>query len=209
MAKGEKDWQEWHRHYDDPGSSLTGRLLVVRRELRRALAEAPRAEDGRLRLVAMCAGEGRDVLPVLAEGDNAHVSGVLVEVDPDLARKARGTAAELGLSGVEVRTADAGDLATYADLEPAHILLACGVFGNVTVADAHRTVAALPALLAEGGLVIWTRGHFSDEPVDPAEDLRSRFAASGFEELSFTSPDDARFRVGLHRLTSRRLFTFV
>jgi hypothetical protein len=181
---------------------------VVQRELRRALAEAPRAGDGRLRLVAMCAGEGRDVLPVLAEGDNAHVSGVLVEFDPDLAQKARGTAAELGLSGVEVRTADAGDLATYADLEPAHILLACGVFGNVTVADAHRTIAAMPALLAEGGLVIWTRGHFAEEPADPAEDLRSHFAASGFEEVSFTSPDDARFRVGVHRLTSRRLFTF-
>jgi hypothetical protein len=208
VAKGEKDWQEWHQHYDDPGSSLVGRLRVVQRDLRRALGEAPR-DDGRLRLIAMCAGEGRDVLPVLAEEGDAHVSSVLVEFDPGLAEKARGTAAELGLTDVEVRTADAGDRATYADLAPAHLVMACGVFGNVTVADAHRTIAALPGMLADGGLVIWTRGHFAEEPADPAQDLREHFAAAGFEELSFTSPADARFRVGLNRLVTRRLFTFV
>jgi putative methyltransferase len=215
MAKGEKDWQEWHRHYDDPGSSLAGRLRVVQRDLRRALAEAPR-EDGRLRLVVMCAGAGRDVLPVLAEGRDAFVSAVLVEFDPELADQARATAAELGLTGVEVRTADAGDPATYADLAPAHIVTACGVFGNVVRADALRTIAALPGLLADGGLVIWTRGHFADDDADPAQELREHFRAVGFTELDFTRPDDAQFRVGLNRLTERpptvlsgRMFSFV
>ncbi|MFG1603770.1 class I SAM-dependent methyltransferase family protein [Actinoplanes sp. NPDC049265] len=215
MANGEKDWQEWHQHYDDPGSSLAGRLRVVQRDLRRALDEAPR-EDGRLRLVVMCAGEGRDVLPVLAERRDAHVSAVLVEFDPDLAAKARASAAELGLAGVEVRTADAGDPATYADLAPAHILTACGVFGNVVRADALRTIAVLPRLLADGGLVIWTRGHFADDDTDPAQELREHFLTCGFTELDFTRPDDAHFRVGLNRLTGRppavpdgRMFAFV
>ncbi|MEV6637163.1 class I SAM-dependent methyltransferase family protein [Actinoplanes sp. NPDC051470] len=208
MAQGEQNWQEWHQHYDDPGSSLAGRLRVVQRDLRRALAEAPRA-DGRLRLVAMCAGEGRDVLPVLASAGDPLVSAVLVEFDPGLASTARATAAELGLSGVRVRVADAGDPATYADLAPAHILMACGVFGNVTMADARRTIAAMPMLLADGGLVIWTRGHFPDDDRDPAQDLRAHFEDCGFEELAFTRPDDAHFRVGLNRLSSRRLFSFV
>jgi hypothetical protein len=215
MAKGEKDWQEWHQHYDDPGSSLAGRLRVVQRDLRRALDEAPR-EDGRLRLVVMCAGEGRDVLPILAEKRDRDVSAVLVEFDPGLAEKARATAAELGLTGVEVRTADAGDPATYADLAPAHILTACGVFGNVVREDALGTIATLPQLLADGGLVIWTRGQFADDDADPAQELREQFLGSGFEELDFTRPDDARFRVGLNRLVTRppvvrrtRLFAFV
>jgi hypothetical protein len=208
------DWVGWHQGYDTPGSSLGRRLEVVRRDLRRALGTSPCEPDGTRRLVSMCAGDGRDVLPVIAEHDR-RVRALLVELDPVLAGRARETADDLGLGRVEIRTADAGQAGTYLDVRPAHILLACGVFGNVSDDDARRTVAALPTLLVAGGIVIWTRARGADG-AEPARELQAHFAAHGFTELSYTAPADASFRVGMHRLAaatrhaalSGRLFTF-
>ncbi|MET7426098.1 class I SAM-dependent methyltransferase [Dactylosporangium sp. NPDC005555] len=188
-----RDWVEWHQGYDPPGSPLAGRLEVVRQNLRRALGTSPSEPDGTRRIVSICAGDGRDVLPVVAEHDR-RVRVLLVELDQTLARRARETADDLDLPAVEVRTADAGDAATYLGLPPAHILLACGVFGNIGPGDARRTVAALPALIVAGGIVIWTRAG------DASLEVRALFAEHGFNELSFTVPPDARFRVGMHRL---------
>jgi hypothetical protein len=205
-----RDYVRWHEQYDSPGSALARRLEVVKRDLRRALTEAPSEADGTRRLISMCAGDGRDVLPVLAgHPAGAAVRALLVELDPTLADRARETAVRLGLSAVSVRTADAGALDSYRGFVPAHVLLACGVFGNVTVDDAERTIAAVPSLLTDDGIVIWTRGHLDEGP-DPSLHLRGCFERAGFSEVSFTRPADAHFRVGVHRLTSRaRLFTFV
>ena len=212
-----RDWQAWHAEYDDPASSLSRRLAVVRDELRGILAAAP----GPLRLVSLCAGDGRDTLPVLAE-ERADVDAVLVELDPLLADRARSTARELGLDRVGVRTADAGSTGAFADACPADVLLACGVFGNVPDREVAATVAALPSLLAAGASVVWTRGNrVPRDPTevdgDPSEVVRGLFLAAGFEELSFVRPDDAGFRVGVHRWPGPtggprpgvRLFTFV
>lgn len=212
-----KDWLEWHASYDDPSSSVSLRLAVVQRDLRRALAEAPEGEDGVLRLVGMCAGEGRDVLPVLAEERGRRVSALLIEFDPVLSRRARAAADDAGLSGVEVRVADAGTTDTYLDVPPAHVLLVCSVFGNIAVADMRRTVATLPALLADGGIVIWTRSGRTGH--DPSVEVRACFLDHGFTEMSFTPTADDAFRVGMHRLgdgaadvrrpqPGRRMFSF-
>ena len=196
-----RDWHAWHAHYDDPESSLSRRLTVVREALRSLLVAAP----GPVRLVSLCAGDGRDTLPVVAE-TGAAVSGVLVELDPELAARARASAP----AGIEVRTADAGTTAAYADACPADVFLACGVLGNVTDADMVRTVAALPSLLAAGGHVIWTRAGAK------AEDVRAKLARAGFVEVTYIDDDDD-FRVGVHRWpgpdgvapTDQRLFDFV
>lgn len=215
-----RDWLDWHTSYDDPTSSLSRRLEVVREQLRIALTESPIA--GELRLASMCAGDGRDTLPVLAS-TTREVRAVLVELDQQLSGSARRSAVELGLDRVEVRTADAGRTDAYEDAVPADVLLACGVFGNVTDADVAQTVAALPMLLAPGGRVIWTRGRRVDgyDPSevdgDPSEYVRRLFGSAGFEEVAFVRPDDAGFRVGVHRFTGsaepyapgRRLFSFV
>lgn len=205
------DWTRWHEEYETPGSSLARRLLVVQRFLMRAFdAGQPRS------LLSLCAGEGRDVLPVLAaQPAGRQVRATLVEWDPVLAGRARAAAAALGLPGVEVRTADAGDPAAFAGAVPVDVLLACGVLGNVSDEDMRRTVAALPSYLTPGGVVIWTRGR-GDGPDDPSDEVRARFAEAGFAELAFVAPADARFRVGMGRLTgaagagpgTRRLFTF-
>ncbi|MCU7728705.1 class I SAM-dependent methyltransferase family protein [Actinoplanes sp. KI2] len=207
-----RDWVDWHEGYDVAESSLARRLVVVRRYLSEALAAAPPP----VRLLSICAGDGRDVLPVLASYPaGREVHAVLVELTPELADRARAAAADLDLPAVEVRTADAGATATYAALEPADILLACGVFGNVTHEDMCRTVAALPALTTPGATVIWTRGRRPD--ADPSQEVRAQFRAEGFTELAFTAPGDARFRVGMSRRppnggtalpSEPRLFTF-
>jgi hypothetical protein len=56
-----KDWLAWHEDYDDPSSALSRRLVVVRRRLTEAL-DAP--ADRPRRLLSLCAGDGRDVIPV-------------------------------------------------------------------------------------------------------------------------------------------------
>jgi hypothetical protein len=205
-----RDWIEWHEHYENPESSISKRLVFVLEYVRRALDEQSGNRSGAVRLVSVCAGEGRDVLPLLFGRD---VRATLVELDPVLAGRASATAAALGLSDVDIRIADAGDMATLRDVVPAHIFLAAGVFGNVPDADVQRFVAALPGLLEPGGIVIWTRGR-GDGGTDPTVDVLKYFAAGGFTELAFTGPDDDRYRVGMHRLTgptgempAGRLFT--
>lgn len=187
-----RDWHAWHREYDDPTSSLARRLVVVRDYLRRAL------RDGGTRLISMCAGDGRDVLPVLADVA-PHAKALLVELDPALAAAARTKASRLGLPGVRVVTGDAGVVDAYLDHLPADIVSACGVFGNVSTAAVRHTITTLPALLAADGIVIWTRGR-DDAGDDPAQPVRAWLAAAGFREVAFTAPVDARFRVGMHRL---------
>jgi hypothetical protein len=194
-----RDWQSWHRDYDDPTSSLSRRLEVVRAQLQSLLEGA----GGPVRLLSMCAGDGRDTLPVLA-ASAVDVPAVLVELDPVLAEAARASAVSLGLHGIEVRTDDAGSTSCAEGAVPADVVMACGIFGNVTDSDVARTISTLPSLLAEGGHVIWTRGRrVPQDPTevtgDPSETVRGLFIDVGFEEVAFVRPDDASFRVGVAR----------
>ena len=193
------DWVAWHEGYDDPGSGLSARLTLVKQHLAAALDRAP---AGPVRLVSLCAGQGRDVIETLA-GPAGHprrddVAAVLVEADPVLAGQARAATAAAGLGQVEVRAADASQVAGFADALPADVLLLCGIFGNVGAADIQRTVAAAPALCAPGATVIWTR-HRREPDLTPG--IRDWFTAAGFEELAFGSPPSApRTGVGAARL---------
>jgi len=194
------DWQRWHSHYDDPGSSLAQRLDAVRDVVRRALDEAPCGTDEVIRMTTLCAGDGRDVLPVLAEATHRRpVSAVLVELDPRLAKRARTAAAERGLTRVEVRQADAGDLATYVGVPAAHVLLACGVFGNISVDYVRRTISMLPRLVAPSGIVVWTRGA-ENTTLDRSREISDHLVRAGFDEMSLTGTRDGVFRIGMHRM---------
>jgi hypothetical protein len=191
-----RDWVAWHDAYARPASSLARRLEVVRAAVARALDEAP---PGPLNLVSLCAGDGRDTLPVLATHPRGgDVRARLVELEPALVAAARASAAELGLGGVEVVEGDAGLVDAVLDRLPADLLLVCGVLGNVPPADTRRTVAAVPGMLAEGGVVVWTRGRSSDG-AEPSVLVKRALVAAGLEEVSFTWPQDVPFRVGVHR----------
>jgi hypothetical protein len=195
-----RDWHEWYRDYDDPTSSLSRRLAVVRTQLASLLATAAK---GPVRLLGLCSGDGRDTVPVIA-ASGVEVSALLIELDPELASAARSSVVELGLPSIEVRTADAGETSCASGGVPADVVMACGIFGNITDADVARTVATLPSLLALGGQVIWTRGcRVPDDPTedagDPSETVRKMFVDAGFEEVAFVRPVDASFRVGVAR----------
>lgn len=182
-----RDWVAWHEEYDDPASRLSLRLAQVKQQLAAALDRVP---AGPVRLVSLCAGQGRDVIETLpGHPRRDDVSAVLVEADPVLAGQAREAAAAAGLDRVEVRAADASRVESFADALPADVLLLCGIFGNVSVDDIQRTVAAAPALCAPGASVIWTR---HQRPPDLTPQVRAWFTAAGFEEVAFGSPPGAR-----------------
>jgi hypothetical protein len=192
-----RDWAAWHAAYDDPSSFLNVRLRMVRQRLSEAISAAP---AGPVRLVSLCAGQGRDVIGVLPghpRRDDVHA--VLVESDPRNAEAASRAAAQAGLRQVEVREADAAVVATFADALPADVLLLCGIFGNISEEDIRFTVEAAPAMCRPGGTVIWTRHR---RPPDLTPQIRAWFAAGGFDELAFDALDteDRLMSVGANRL---------
>jgi len=209
------DWQAWHRDYDDPDSSVSRRLL----EVRERLAALLRGGHGPVRLLNLCAGDARDTVPVLA-ATAREVEACAVERDPDLADRARRFAAEAGVD-LDVRTRDAADPASYADVLPVDVLMLIGVLGNVSDTDAERTVAAAASMTKPGGTVVWSRSsRFRDTSThgyaDPAEWVRDRFEAHGFETIDYLVPVEGIWRLGVSRLVTPsvapvppRLFSFV
>lgn len=189
------DWYAWHADYDRPDSALSRRLAEVRDQVRAALDAAP---AGPLRAVSLCAGQGSDLLPVLATHPRRDdVTARLVELDPRNAEVARRFADAAGLDRVEVVVGDAARTDRYADLAPAHLVLVCGIFGNIVDADIRNTVRHCAALCATGGTVLWTRHR--EEP-DLVPTICEWFAEEGFEAVAVSSPAD-RVGVGAHRFT--------
>jgi hypothetical protein len=189
------DWEAWHAAYDDPSSLLSARLRRVRQRLSEAI---DRASPGPVRLVSLCAGQGRDVIGVLpGHPRRDDVRAVLVEANPRLAQAARGAATKAGLAQVEVREADAAAVANFADALPTDVLLLCGIFGNVSEEEIKRTVEASAAMCTPGATVIWTRHRL---PPDLTPQVRAWFAASGFDELAFEVGPDTMMGLGANRL---------
>lgn len=207
-----RDWVKWHLAYDDPASGLSWRLGMVQAWIRRCLDVLP---AGPIRAISMCAGQGRDLIGALAGHPRAaDVAARLVELDPDNAETARRLAAEAGLGGVQVVTGDAATTSAYAGAVPADLILACGVFGNITDADIQVTVAALRSLAGPGATVIWTRHR---KPPDLTGSIRAWFGRAGFEEIAFEVFPEGVQTIGVHRLVGspqpyepgKQLFRFV
>lgn len=204
------EWVQWHDGYEQ-GQPLALRLDVVQDFIRSALDSRP---PGAIRIISMCSGDGRDLLGVLPDHPRRRdVHARLVELDPELA--ARGAAHAAGVSpSIDVVTADASMTNAYAGAVPADIVLVCGVFGNITDHDVHRTIEQLPSLCAPGATVIWTRGRFAPD-LTPA--IRTWFEDSGFSELAFVAIPETTVGVGANLLMSPprafdpnvRLFTFL
>ena len=193
-----RDWVEWHRAYDDPESRLSRRLLVVQRHLREALDR----REGEMRIISMCAGEGRDVIPVLADHPRRReIAARLVELDLRNAAIARTAIDAAHLERVEIVVGDAGLNANYGGAVPAEIVIACGVFGNIPDEDIRNTIEHLPVFCAQLATVIWTRGRRPDHDLTPQ--IRGWFEQYGFEELAFEAPEELRYSVGVHRLIAQ------
>ncbi len=199
-------WLEWHDKYDQPDSSLARRLAVVRVRIAQALQRRP---AGPIRVLSMCAGDGRDLLGVLrTHARSADVSARLVELDAVLAQRARAAAPPR----IEIVCADAGQSDAYEGAVPADLLLCCGVFGNVSDTDIRKTIHAWPMLCAANAAIIWTRG--GSEP-DRRPQIRQWIEAGGFQEIAFYGAPEP-YGVGVARMMVEpapyrrgvRLFTF-
>jgi hypothetical protein len=173
---------------------LSRRLTMVQQRLEELLAEAPAVR----RVLSLCSGDGRDILPVVARLPIDHRPDVaLVELDADLATAAERRAADLGVAATVI--GDAGSSSTWQQFMPVDLLLLCGIFGNIPDDDIRNTIDAARAMVASDGYVIWTRGYFSD--VDLRPQVRQWFAETGFLEVTFDA-EPTGFGVGVNRLPS-------
>lgn len=187
-------WQAWHEPYADETSPLSRRLRLVQQHIASWLDQR---SGERLTVVSGCAGQGHDLIGVLAARPDAHrLRGTLLESDAGNVAAARAAADRAGLSHLVIEQSDAGQLSSYAGAVPADLVLMVGVFGNVPDADVMRTIVALPQFCAEGATVIWTRTRRAPD-LTPA--VRGWFRDAGFAEAAFDAPDDVRFSVGVHR----------
>ncbi len=185
------DWYAWHAPYDELISPQTLTLGVVQEHIRRFLDSMDPA--GSAQLISLAAGQSRDVLPLLIEHPRGRaVRAVLVELDERNADFAEGAVASAGLPGVEVVTADAGLVDTFARVPRADLVLACGLFELLDDDATSRTVQVLPQLCAVGATVIWT------EAAGRWQFLDGRFAAAGFSGRLRTESDGVV--VGSHEL---------
>src|SRR5271166_1492791 len=92
---------------------------------------------------------------------------------------------------------DAPLTSQYADLAPADLVLACGLFGNMTDADIKRTIEYCTQLCATGGTVVWTRARW--EP-DLVPQICAWFERRGFEQAWLSDPGYHQC-CGAHRFT--------
>ena len=206
------DWQDWHSPYADDTSALSRRLRLVQRHIDDWLDQRP---ESSLRVVSLCAGQGNDLVGVLARrSDAGRVRAELIEKDPRNVAAARESVAAAGLAGITVTCADAGDFAAYRAAVPADLVLLAGVLGNISDQDVRATITAMARLCAPGATVIWTRTRRAPD-LTPA--VRDWFAGAGFTELAFHTPPEVLSSVGVHRFQgqpenpppSGRIFTFV
>ena len=171
-----RDYLAWHDDYDRLGSSLHLRLLMVQEFVATAFDEAP---PGPIRVISLCAGQGHDVVTVARRHRRGgDVVGRLVEIDARNVDLARAAITQAGLSGLEVLEADAADSDAYVGAAPADVILACGIFGNITDEAVERTIRFLPALCAPDAWVIWTRAPRGD---DILERIDGWLVDAGFE----------------------------
>lgn len=205
------DWNAWHGKYDVSDSWMARRLRTVQSQTRAALDDAP---AGPLKVISLCAGDGRDLLHVLSDHPRRHeVWARLVELDACNTAAASETARLAKLDQVEVVTGDASLIDQYRDMTPADLVLVCGVFGNITDSDIEGTIGACNQLCKTGGTVIWTRNRAAPDRVPMICDW---FGEQGFE-LQWLSEPGAGYGVGVHRFTGTprplhtgtRLFEFV
>lgn len=191
-----RDWYAWHSPYSDAGSPLARRLGLVQQHIAAWLERRP---DEPLSVVSMCAGQGHDILAVLASHPNARqVTATLIEHEPRNVAAAHTRATAERLDTVTVAPADAGDLASYRQAVPADLVIMAGVLGNISDADAHTTIRALPQLCATDATVIWTR---TRRAPDVTPTVRRWLTEAGFSEQAFLAPEDVLFSVGVHRFT--------
>ena len=190
-----RDWYTWHADYDRPDSGLSRRLAWVQDRIRAALDDAP---PGPVRVLSICAGQGRDLIGALATHPRrGEAVGHLGVAGIEFHEPCGHVAAAADLPGVEIVTGDAALTSQYIDLAPAGLVLACGLFGNMTDAHIERTIDYCTRLCATGGTVVWTRARWAPDLVPR---ICAWFEGRGFEQVWLSDPGYHQC-CGAHRFT--------
>jgi len=171
------DWHSWHNHYDDTNSPMARRLVEVQKQIELYLEQAP---DRPLRIISVCAGQGRDLLSVLQHHRRRNdVSALLIDIEEKNTLAIEATAKKMELERIRGLTADASEMANYESMAPADLVLMCGVFGNISDQDIRRSITLSRQLCNHSGRLIWTRHR--REP-DMVPQIRDWFQAEDFEQ---------------------------
>ena len=206
------DWVAWHRVYDDPESEPSRRLQVVQAHLREVFDSRP---PGPIRVVIPCAGQGRDLLGVLADHPRRDdVVATLVDLDPDNVAIARAKIEQLALPGITAVVGDAGRTTTYVGAVPASVVVLAGFFVYLSDRDTSRLITMLPQLCADDAVVVWARR--ANAQKGTVARTRERFESNGFREIPSDIPNPPVGHVGVERFVgtpvplspNARLFRF-
>lgn len=135
-----RDYDRWHDRYDDPQSDLSWRLSRVQQYIEQFLDQ----RDGRMQILSVCSGDGRDLFQVLAgRPDTGRITATLLKLHPALADRACATAAAVAPeAGVTVRVVDAGKSDAYVGAVPVDLVLLVGIMGNVSDRDVKALIGA-------------------------------------------------------------------
>jgi hypothetical protein len=176
------------------------RLSAVQEHLAECLDNAPR---GSVRVVSICAGDGRDVIGVLGSHRRRQdVAAWLVETSRQSVASGVRQAARAGLENtVHFLNVDATVFETYNNIAPSDILLLCGVWGHVPSGERGQLVRAMTALSKPGGTLIWTRG--VSRGLGRLHEVQSLFTVSGWAAARVTLTSDKKWAVVTHRHDGR------
>ena len=189
------------------------RLLAVQEHLAECLDFALHSP---VQILSICAGDGRDVIGVLRSHPRPkNAAAWLVELDRQSVAAGVRHATSVGLEhAVTFLNDDATDFATFTNIPPSDIVLVCGVWGHVPVAERARLVRALAAFCKPNGAAIWTRGLTLG--LAQLREIQSQFVGPSWEEVRLQFTPDNRWGVATHRYrgppverpTSGRIFNF-
>ncbi len=195
------DWNEWHKQYDS-FPSLQARLRIVCEQIAATLDDCP---AGTIRIVSICAGDGRDLIGTLLKHPRRNdVAAWLLDNHAESIARGKAAAEQAGL-GRQLRfvEADATLAGNYADAVPADLVLLSGFLGHLRHNDVPGLIESLPMLCRKGGWIIWNRHLVLHQGRDQILVIRELFRRTKFEEVHFetTAPDG--FAVGRCRFAGR------
>jgi len=190
-------WARWHDQYAKlPG--LIARLSLVRQHLSKCLDLLP---SGGIRVVSVCAGDGRDIIAVLSRHIRSQdVSGWLVENDPRVVESGLQEIEKAGLGhGLNYILDDASRSSTYSKIAPTDVVLVAGVFGNLRGVEALKLIERLPSLCKPEAFVVWTRHCTLNDGEAQLAMMSQRFAGNEFESFNYELTPTADFVVATHQ----------
>ncbi len=188
-------WSGWpEKAYQREGYQQ--RLQAVEEHLGECLDEAP---AGPVRILSMCAGDGRDVIgAVRSHRRRKDIAAWLVELNSQSVELGKGYSVNAGLDRtLKFINADATIYSTYRSIGPADIVLVCGVWGHVPAHEKTLLVRAISTLCKPGGAVIWTRG--TSKGIGRVREIEALFAGSWWEKERVTYTADAAWAIATYR----------